>query len=198
MGFFGFLGKAIGIAEGVTGIDVPFVGPGDKFLGGNPAIPGFGSAPLSVSGLPLSFTGSGRKHRGDQCEPGFEFKNGRCRETGIRGAVHRAVPGGSTGYAENGRGSLVGGGMGGWAPVEKPTSRADCGRGAVLGYDGACYDKRNIRNSDRMWPRARRPLLTGGDLNCIAKASRAASRMKTQTKRLQKLGMLPKASRGRR
>lgn len=95
------------------------------------------------------------------------------------------------------RGGRSVGGMGGWEPNLLPASRSECGRGAVLGRDSLCYDKRSIRNSDRMWPKARRPLLTGGDLSCIAKASRAANRMKTQTKRLQKLGMLPKARRGR-
>jgi len=43
-----------------------------------------------------------------------------------------------------------------------------------------------------MWPQPRRPLLTGGDLNAISKASRAASRIERQTKRLQKLGMMRK------
>jgi len=55
MGLFGFLKgvatTAIGVAEGITGFDVPFVGPGDRFFGGaSPGIPG-GRAPLSVAGL---------------------------------------------------------------------------------------------------------------------------------------------------
>jgi len=188
MGFGSFLGGLaggiIGVAESVTGINVPFVGPGDAFFGGG-GVPG-GTGGLNVQGLSTS----------GPCQPGFEFRNGRCQEAGFGGLVRRTLPGGGTGLQETGRGSLVGG-MGGWVPVEIPTSRASCGRGAVLGKDNLCYDKRSIRNSDRMWPKARRPLLTGGDLNCISKASRAANRMKTQTKRLQKLGMLPKARRGR-
>lgn len=65
-----------------------------------------------------------------------------------------------------------------------------CQRGSVLGMDGWCHPRTLIRNSDRMWPRPRRPLLTGGDLNCIATASRAAKRLQKQTKRLKKLGMM--------
>jgi len=188
MGIFGFLGGAlsgaIGIAEGITGINVPLIGPGDRFLGGGSAAPG-GRAPLTIAGL-----------AGTGCQEGFEMRNGRCERSGFLGGLQRAIPGGSTGLQTTGPGSQVGG-MGGYAPAEIPTSRADCGRGAVLGRDGLCYDKSSIRNSDRMWPKARRPLLTGGDLNCIAKASRAANRLKTQTKRLQKLGMLQRP-RGRR
>lgn len=66
------------------------------------------------------------------------------------------------------------------------------GRNHVLGSDGLCYDKKSIRKDQRMWPPGRKPLLTGGQLNAIAIAARAAGRIKTQTKRLQKLGMLQK------
>jgi len=67
-----------------------------------------------------------------------------------------------------------------------------CGRGNVLATDGLCYDKKLLRKDQRMWPPGRKPLLTGGDLNAISRAARAAGRMKTQQKRLQKLGLLPK------
>jgi len=66
------------------------------------------------------------------------------------------------------------------------------GRNHVLGSDGLCYDKKSIRKDQRMWPPGRPPLLTGGQLNAIAIAAKAAGRIKTQTKRLQKLGMLQK------
>ena len=69
----------------------------------------------------------------------------------------------------------------------------DCTKGHVLGDDGICY-KKPLAASKRMWPPGRKPLLTGGDLNAIAKASRAATAMKKQQKRLQKWGMLQKPS----
>jgi len=40
-----------------------------------------------------------------------------------------------------------------------------------------------------------RPLLTGGEMRCIRIASRAAGRLKTKTKQLQKMGMLEKPRR---
>ena len=184
VGIFGFLGNvletAVAVGEGITGIDVPFIGPGDTFLSGGgsgtpggvtlpPAVPG-GSGPLDVQGL------------AGGCIPPFRRDplTGKCRI--FAGTVSGPDP-------------VAGSGMG--APAVVQTQRRVCNKGSVLDVNGFCRDKRTIRNSDRMYPKPRRPLLTGGDLNCIAKASRAASRMKTQTKRLQKLGMLPKARRGR-
>jgi len=70
-----------------------------------------------------------------------------------------------------------------------------CTKGYVLGIDGWCHPKGTISNKNRAWPKARRPLLTGGDLNCIAKASRAANRLKVASKRLKKLGMIKEAIR---
>lgn len=108
------------------------------------------------------------------------------------------IPGGAT----QGGGLIVSGGEAvkgrfgaGVAPSEKTVSRARCPRGMVLAVDGLCYDKRSLRNDQRMWPASRKPLLTAGDLNAISRASRAAGRMKTQQKRLQKLGLLKKSVR---
>ena len=85
-----------------------------------------------------------------------------------------------------------------YAPMTRNLTVRSCGKGSVLGIDGLCYDKRTIRKDQRMWVPGRKPLLTGGDLNAIAKASRAAARMKVQQKRLEHLGLLkrPKPSRG--
>ena len=68
-----------------------------------------------------------------------------------------------------------------------------CPRGAVLGIDNLCYNKRDLDKRDRKWIPGRKPLLTGGDLNAIARAARAAGKMKTQQKRLEKLGLLKKS-----
>ena len=85
-----------------------------------------------------------------------------------------------------------------YVPMRRSIDVRRCERGAVLGYDGLCYDKRTIRKDQRAWPPGRKPLLTGGDLNAIAKAARAARRMKVQQRRLEQLGLLkrPKPSRG--
>ena len=81
-------------------------------------------------------------------------------------------------------------------PGSKIVDRAICLRGMVVASDGLCYNKSQIKNSDRMWPRGRRPLLTGGDMSAIAKAARAASRLERTTKRLQKIGLMKKPATG--
>jgi len=82
----------------------------------------------------------------------------------------------------------------GFKPAVFSQQRRACGRGAVLGVDGICYNRRDIRNNERFWPRGRRPLLTGGEMRCISVASRAAGKLQKKTKQLQKLGMLKKPS----
>ena len=133
------------------------------------------------------------------CNPGFERDpaTGRCKRSGIVGVAERFIPGGATGFQDGATAPGFVGSGGGNAPEERQTSVAVCLKGQVLGRDGLCYGKRSIKNADRMWPRGRRPLLTSGDLNAIATASRAATRVQTQTKRLQKLGMLKSPTRRR-
>jgi len=72
--------------------------------------------------------------------------------------------------------------------------RSVCLSGMQLAKDGLCYNKGAITNSQRMWPRGRRPLLTGGDMRAISTASRAASKLERTTKRLQSMGMMKKAA----
>lgn len=72
-------------------------------------------------------------------------------------------------------------------------NRSVCLPGMQLAKDGLCYNKGAITNSQRMWPRGRRPLLTGGDMSAISQASRAANKLSRTTKRLQQLGMMKKA-----
>jgi len=83
-------------------------------------------------------------------------------------------------------------------PGRRVVDRSVCLRGMQLGDDGLCYNKGNISNKQRMWPAGRKPLLTGGDMRAIATASRAAGRLERTTKRLQKIGLMKKASRPRR
>lgn len=95
------------------------------------------------------------------------------------------------------RGAGPGGprGRGGMPPEVMTIQRSVCGRKEVLGDDGLCYHKSQISNKQRMWPRGRQPLLTGGEMRAIGIASRAGGKMERATKRLQKMGMMKKPSR---
>lgn len=68
--------------------------------------------------------------------------------------------------------------------------RAVCLPGMQLGKDRLCYNKGAITNSQRLWPRGRRPLLTGGDMRAISIAGRAGDKLDRTTKRLRALGMM--------
>lgn len=70
--------------------------------------------------------------------------------------------------------------------------RAVCLPGDVVGDDGLCYPRKSLKNSEREWPRGRRPLLTGGEMRAISIAARAAGRMTRTAQRLQELGMIQK------
>ena len=76
-------------------------------------------------------------------------------------------------------------------------NRSVCLRGMTLGNDGLCYNKGSITNSQRQWPRGRRPLLTGGDMNAISIAARAGTKLDRTTKRLRSLGMMKALPKGR-
>lgn len=80
-------------------------------------------------------------------------------------------------------------------PGTRTTSTAVCPRGTVLGKDGLCYNKRDLKKDERMWPPGTKPLLTGGDVRAIRIASRAAGKLERKTKQLQKMGMLKKPTR---
>ena len=75
-------------------------------------------------------------------------------------------------------------------PGVKIIERSVCLAGMQLGDDGLCYNKGAISNKQRMWPRGRRPLLTGGDMRAIGIAARAGSKLDRTTKRLRSLGMM--------
>ncbi len=87
----------------------------------------------------------------------------------------------------------------GFEPSVFMTDTRRCGRGAVLGIDGICYNKRDLRNNERFWPRGRRPLLTGGEMRAISTASSAAKKLQRKQKQLEGLGLLKRpAPRSRR
>ena len=80
----------------------------------------------------------------------------------------------------------------GYVPGSRIIDRAICLPGDVVGMDGLCYPKRSLRNSERAWPRGRRPLLTGGEMRAISIASRAAGRLTRTAVRLQDMGLIKK------
>lgn len=140
------------------------------------------------------FPGSGRSFNGGSgCTPPLvPDQSGICVFPGSPG--DRSTGPSGTAVVKAG-GSMVGNGM---TPEIRTTTTRRCPRGMVLGTDNLCYRKGSIAKRDRKWVPGRKPLLTGGELNAIAKAERAARKMRTQQKRLQKLGLLPKPSRSRR
>jgi len=77
-------------------------------------------------------------------------------------------------------------------PGQEMIRRLDCRPGMILGDDNLCYNKSQISNKQRQWPRGRRPLLTGGDMRAISVAARAGARLERTTKRLQKIGLMKK------
>jgi len=155
------------------------------------------------------------------CPPGFTATSQGCVETnppriqpvpGIRGFFERVVPGGRTGFqvepamvapsaaaslaVQTDFGEAV---IGRYGAAIEPASRSQdirvCPRGTVLGADGLCYNRRDISNKERFWPRGRRPLLTGGEMRCISVAASAAKKLQTKQKQLEALGMLKKPAR---
>ena len=68
---------------------------------------------------------------------------------------------------------------------------AKCPRGTVLGKDGVCYA--NLANKNRLYPRGRRPLLTGGDMRAISRARTAGNRLANAKSDLLAIGMLKAA-----
>lgn len=89
---------------------------------------------------------------------------------------------GVTGEAVNGRfGAAI-------VPSSIARETRECPAGMALGKDALCYD--HLPNRDRLYPRGRRPLLTGGEMRCITRAAGAARKIKRTEKNLRKLGML--------
>jgi len=92
--------------------------------------------------------------------------------------------------------------MGRYGTAQMPDSmtieRSVCKRGMTLGNDGLCYNKGQINNKQRMWPKGRKPLLTGGEMRAISIASRAGKRMDAATVRLRGMGLMKQAPKPRK
>lgn len=81
------------------------------------------------------------------------------------------------------------------APEIDQRVHRDCLPGMVLGKDDLCYNRSDISNRDRKWPKGRRPLGTPGELAALSKAASFGRRMETTVKRMQKIGVLKKPAR---
>lgn len=164
------VGTAIGIAEGI-------------FAGGRgPAIPG----------------------RAFRCPPGsLRDRRGDCEEAltnfPVPGRVGRGfvddgrdIVSPSPGFGRPAGEAVLGRHGAALQPMAETREVRSCLRGMVLGNDGLCYNKRDLSNSERWWPRGRRPLLTGGEMRAIQIASTAARKLQSAHKRLTALGLLKK------
>jgi len=153
-----------------------------------PAPRSFG-IPKGASGIPTSPCRTGETDRCCRLRNGdFNDQRQWQRECGTAG----------NGAAATGVGAAV---MGQYGAALEPgvmqIERSLCLPGMQLAKDGLCYNKGAITNSQRMWPRGRRPLLTGGDMRAIGIAARAGSKLDRTTKRLRALGMMKALPKGR-
>lgn len=182
----------------VGGLGIPVVSQVAKTV--RAILPGNGGARAAVERFP----GERNIAAAAPCPSGFRMVRGQCvpiegrgrDRPGIAPAVQRFLPGGRTGEFEFGE-AVMGQYGAGLEPGVRETDTLICPRGTVLGTDDICYNRRDIRNDERKWPRGRRPLLTGGEMGCISTASAAAKKLQRKTKQLQGMGMLPKPSRRR-
>jgi hypothetical protein len=177
-----------GVAGDLAGIGIDWLK--GKLSDAGTVVPGTGGVvPGTTTTTPLVPT-----------QPSASCPPGTFRFPPFVGPCVDLVPGGGTSgagmvlqYGE----AVMGRYGAGLVPAMRSVTVKRCPPGAVLGKDEICYNRRDLRRDDRKWVPGRRPLLTGGDLNAISRAARAAGKMKTQQKRLQKLGLLPKPKSGR-
>lgn len=162
------------------------------------AIKGFATGgPLgAIAGAVSGGGGGGGRSLVPSCGEGFyRDTNGNCQpllgtpREGFIAEVQRFLPSGFTGRQEVGA-AVMGQYGAALEPGIRPTNTRVCPPKTVLGSDGLCYNRRDIRNKERMWPKGRAPLLTGGEMRCISIASRAANKLQRKQKQLIELGML--------
>jgi len=189
----GILGGPGGVIGGAVG---GFLTPSVTRLPALPAgcPPGFS---MTTQGCLPTQTTEGRRLRGEPVVPGGR----RFDPLGvIKARASELFPGAPQELEPRGEAMVTGRsfGPGGFEPEFFATTTRRCPRGAVLAVDGLCYNRRDLRNTERMWPRGRRPLLTGGEMRCISVASSAAKKLQRKQKQLQQLGLLKSPSRARR
>ena len=174
-----------------TGPVAPGVFPG----GLQPPFPGL---PLTTGALPPPGCLPGFIKIGPVCLPdprGFQNGNGTdmvrtgpCEDPQLeRDADGRCrFPGSPSGPPGEARKGRFGAGV---EPTFVGTTVRKCPAGMVLGKGDQfsaplCYEKGAISNKERLWPVGTRPLLTGGEMAAIRKASTAKARVLRTAKRL--------------
>ncbi len=204
------IGTALGVARGaVTGFR--------QLTGGGPRVPARAIVPRAQTARVSRFSDA-EKRLGQQVKFGggagpplsaaggggcvFPFRRdprtGECRiflgdQTGPNGNGRAGGDGAALPLGE----PVMGRYGAGVVPGSMVIDRAVCGKGMQLGDDGVCYNKSQISNKQRMWPRGRRPLLTGGEMRAISIASRSGKRLDSTSSKLRAMGMmkpLPKRS----
>jgi len=170
--------------------------------GGNPlaAAGGFAGGGSVAQPQKMSRAQTFSARRSGQCPSGQRLTSGgncvrdtssvRTPTPGLTGAVQRFLPGGASGFEVPAGNAVMGRYGAALEPFAESRVVSTCLPGMVLGDDGLCYDRKAITNRERKYPKGTAPLLTGGDMSCIRKAARAASRLQRTTKRLQKIGLL--------
>lgn len=178
------LDRPMGRAESRGFVHKRIIGGIGGFLTGGPAgaVGGFigGGSPVIPTG-PTDFSGN-LAASSSACIPPFRVdpRTGRCT-TPFLGSVPGPDPRG------NGSGERFDGSMHHpHAPMVVSVATRRCGRGHVLSWRGECVSKKDIRNSDRMYPKPRRPLGTPGELNAVTKAKRFSTRLVNSRKSLKK------------
>jgi len=148
--------------------------------------------------------GSPSANRGRSRGRGSTFaRTGRCskgrRRIGNKCVKLSAIAPGGVPFATDPSGEAQMGRFGaGLTPLTDTRTVRSCLPGMVLGADGLCYNRRDIRNSDREWPRGTRPLGTPGEMAALRKAAAFGRRMEGAVKRMQKIGVLKKPRRSTR
>lgn len=122
---------------------------------------------------------------GDECLPGQFKVAGVCVDPSA------AFPGGDPLFSL-GPDAVMGRFGSAYVGNSRLINRTTCLPGDLVGRDGLCYNRKSLTNKERMWPRGRQPLLTGGEMRAISIAARAAGKFERTQKRLQKIGMLKK------
>jgi len=174
------------------------------------AVKGFaGGGPVGAVGGFASGGGRPSKRRGGQPKStrgGFNVTReslgkGRCpkgrKQVGNRCVKPGAFLPGGVPFTTGTSVARFEGQGGAYLPTMETREVRECLPGDVLGRDGFCYAKGSISNKNREWPKGRRPLGTPGEMAALAKAASFGRRMETTVKRMQKIGVLKKPSRGR-
>jgi len=169
----------------------------DLKFGFDTTLPTTGFPPATSLSLPFvpGGGGGGGGCRTNETALCCRLRNGNIRE---QAQWQRQCGTAGNGATPTGVGDAVMGQFGAaLQPGMMTIERSVCLPGMQLAKDGLCYNKGAITNSQRMWPRGRRPLLTGGDMRAIGIASRAGSKLDRTTKRLRALGMMKALPKGR-